>query len=122
MDCNDNDASIHPDAQEVKHDGIDQNCNGYDLTIDISPALYNAADLSLSVEASSSLGIDASLQLQGYGDMKWNRKSAKWKISVSGVEQDPGIVTVTGVEGSTAELTTLEETTDKGGGKGKKTL
>jgi formylglycine-generating enzyme required for sulfatase activity len=31
IDCNDGDAGIHPDASEVCGDGVDQDCDGYDL-------------------------------------------------------------------------------------------
>ena len=32
-DCNDDDASVHPDAEEIYEDGIDQDCNGTDIIL-----------------------------------------------------------------------------------------
>jgi hypothetical protein len=98
-DCNDNDSTINPDAQEIKHDGIDQNCNGYDLTIDILKANYNTNNDGLRVEATSSLGSSASLNLEGYGAMEYNALKLKWQINVKNAGGDPGTVTVCGVEG-----------------------
>jgi subtilisin family serine protease len=99
-DCNDDNASIHPGAAEIKHDGIDQDCNGYDLTIEIVKAAYNKRQGKLTVEATSALGGAAQLQLKGYGPMNWKPLAAKWTISVTGVGSKPASVTVTGVEGT----------------------
>lgn len=35
-DCDDTDAAIHPDAEDVPDDGIDQNCDGQDETLHIT--------------------------------------------------------------------------------------
>ncbi len=32
LDCNDNDAAVHPEADEVAGDGVDSNCDGEDDT------------------------------------------------------------------------------------------
>ena len=31
-DCDDNNAAVHPGADEVPYDGVDQDCDGHDLT------------------------------------------------------------------------------------------
>ena len=119
-DCDDTDPWIYPGAAEDKDDNVDQDCNGYDLTIHIILAEYLTADAKLNVEATSSLSKDADLALDGYGPMKWNRKEAKWAISVSSVVQDPGSVTVVGIEGFENIATVVDQDGSSGGGKGKK--
>lgn len=104
-DCNDADADIHPGATEVVGDGVDQDCNGYDLTISVTKASYNPKRDSLSVEATSDLGKDAALQVQGFGAMSWSRRKQLWSLSVRNAGGDPGSVTVTGIEGSVSVST-----------------
>jgi bacillopeptidase F len=114
-DCNDSDASIHPNAAEVKHDGIDQDCNGWDLTIDILQAVYRPAKDTLSVSATSALLVSGAIKgsgltLAGYGKM--TRRVAKgqvwWEITVKRAGGDPGAVTVSGVEGAASAPTTTQ--------------
>jgi serine protease AprX len=107
-DCNDNDASIYPGASEIKHDGVDQDCNGYDLTIDIVKAQYSIKRDTLSVEATSDLGKSADLVLDGIGAMKWSNKNKIWSLSVRRVGGEPGTVTVSGVEGADTVTTTAK--------------
>jgi len=97
-DCNDADASIQPGATEVKYDGIDQDCNGYDLTIDITRALYTARRGTLEVIATSQYGAQAALSLHGIGAMNWNAVTQTWQ-RVLKPASPPASVTVTGPEG-----------------------
>lgn len=106
-DCNDLDPSIHPGASEIKHDGLDQDCNGWDLTIEVLEAVYVRKKDSLVVEATSALGSDASLEVGGYGLMKWNRKSSSWTLSLNRVGGNPGEISVSGKEGW--EIMTVSE-------------
>lgn len=104
-DCNDNNATVHPGAVEIKQDGIDQDCNGYDLTINIVKAEYDSRRGKLTVLATSALGSKASLQLVGFGAMKWNKSIKSWTLSVIPAGGDPGRVTVQGVEGAEQRTT-----------------
>jgi bacillopeptidase F len=112
-DCDDQDASIHPGAPEVKHDGIDQDCNGWDLTIDVQQAVYRPAKDTLYVAATSALLASGAIRhskltLEGYGTMSRRVKKGQvwWEITVKHAGGDPGAVTVSGVEGAASVPTT----------------
>ncbi len=99
IDCNDADPAIHPAATEIKHDSIDQDCNGYDLTIDIIRAEYKPWGDKLIAEATSALGYSAQLQLDGHGPMYWNASRGTWLLTVKPVGGNPGTLGITGIEG-----------------------
>jgi bacillopeptidase F len=110
QDCNDGDPGVYPGAVEVRHDGIDQDCNGYDLTIEIPRADYRLERDGIIVWATSGLEADALLQVDvpgvGVQPMTWSMGRQLWKkvikdASLQGYDPDaPGAeVTVSGHEG-----------------------
>jgi bacillopeptidase F len=56
----------------VKGDGLDQDCNGYDLTIQVTKATFTPRSGMLRVEATRALNGAAALGLSGLGPMTWS--------------------------------------------------
>lgn len=99
VDCNDANVSIFPGATEVRSDGVDQDCNGYDLTIEVLRADYQAKKSELTVEATSARRAAAALRLDGFGSMSWDSRKARWSLTRKTATK-PATVTVSGPEGS----------------------
>jgi bacillopeptidase F len=117
-DCDDNNPSIYPGAPETKHDGIDQDCNGYDLTIDITRALYRASQDKLVVYATSDYQDQAALSvtivLADGGSitrtMTWKAAQNRWQRSIGNFSRfgSPVSVMITGPEGAESAQVTLK--------------
>ncbi|MHB8835945.1 MAG: MopE-related protein [Candidatus Methylomirabilia bacterium] len=107
-DCNDDDADVFPWAEEKKMDGIDQDCNGFDLTIRVVKAVHYDQKQTLTVEALSKLNEAAGLTL--FVDivtrvpMNWDAKRKLWSVTITGVPYKPYAVLVEGIEGYESSL------------------
>ncbi len=100
LDCDDTDATIYPGAPEVGRDGIDQDCNGYDLTIKIHQAVYSHDGGSLRLRVTSSLREFAEIEVVGVGVLQYREYYKDWFMNGGSVDgyADP-VITVRGIEG-----------------------
>jgi bacillopeptidase F len=111
-DCDDGDPRIYPGAPEMKHDSIDQDCNGWDLSIELIRAPYSVRLDKLEVQATSDRGGQAGLSVSvrlGSGasfqsPLIWNAKLQYWQRMIDYPKlshgTEPVSIEVSGVEGS----------------------
>jgi serine protease AprX len=98
-DCNDHDASVYPGAPEKKRDGVDQDCNGYDLTINVHYAVYSHDGSKLALRVTSALRQDAALEIVGVGPLTWRAVRHDWIFDTGTDGEALKELTVRGPEG-----------------------
>jgi serine protease AprX len=118
VDCNDDAPAIYPGATEIVLDGIDQDCNRFDLSIAVTTALYRSEKDKLIIFATSTLKRRAKLKVDipgiGVKELKWNSVRKRWQkrirnASLKGLQADPATtLTVFGKEGSMDQVLTVE--------------
>ena len=105
-DCNDENAAVNPDAQEICGDGIDQDCNGIDLACD-EPSLeaineyardtgtaIRTRDIDLLMDRISPVYLDDGQTAACYGEyMEWffngNYTDYQYIVNNAVLESDP---------------------------------
>jgi len=98
-DCDDSDASVHPGAGERIRDGIDQDCNGYDLSIDVKYAVYSHDGALLNLRVTTGLADKAALQIVGTGPMTWRPARRDWIFNGATTGGAQKTITIRGPEG-----------------------
>ena len=71
-DCDDRDANVHPDAQEVCGNGIDDNCNGMENEEGATSGRVWYVDLDGDGYGQTEITLNACDQPEGYAAEKWD--------------------------------------------------
>ncbi|MGH8263648.1 MAG: S8 family serine peptidase [Steroidobacteraceae bacterium] len=98
-DCDDHDATVHPGAHDLRRDGVDQDCNGYDQTIDVKYAVYAHDGSKLNLRVTTFLHANAQLEIVGTGPMTWRAARRDWIFNGPTTGGPQKLITIRGVEG-----------------------
>ena len=100
IDCDDNNPNIYPGARDRRNDGIDQDCNGFDMTIQVHYAVYSHDGGSLNIRATSRLDERAQLEIVGVGPMTYRAIRDDWIYEGGGIDgYSLRRITIRGIEG-----------------------
>lgn len=100
LDCNDTDATIYPGAPEFIRDGVDQDCNGYDLTLKVHQSVYSHDGGSLRLRVTSYLREKAALEVVGVGPLEYRPAYRDWYMNGGPVDgYVDKVITIRGIEG-----------------------